>query len=67
MSRTKARFSRTEVRSMWKLLEDLGQQPVSIRFYPDGAFHILTAEHVRIARDDAPDDEPNPWDEVLRT
>ena len=52
---------------MWKLLEDLGQQPVSIRFYPDGAFHILTAEHVRIARDDAPDDEPNPWDEVLRT
>jgi len=63
MPRRKVTHSRTDVRAQWKLLVDMGAEPVSITFFPDGSFEITTAKGARI---EAAEPEYNEWDEVLK-
>ena len=65
MPRKKLTHSRADVKAQWKLLEDLGQEPVSVKYHPDGTFRIMTSKHALITNGSKAEITPNEWDVVL--
>ena len=45
MAKKPITHSRADVRAMWKLLRDIGADPVSVKYHPDGTFRIMTRKH----------------------
>lgn len=65
MPRRKITHNRTDVRAMWELMEKMGQEPVSVKYHPDGTFRIMTRKHAEITGPHLSTSVGNPWDEVL--
>ena len=66
MSKRPIRHSRADVRAQWKLLEEIGAEPVSVKYHADGTFRIMTKKHAEITKPPpSPEVTENEWDEVL--
>lgn len=65
MPKKAATHSRADVRAMWKLMKDMGEEPVSVKYHPDGTFRIMTKKHAEIREKALGTLEANSWDEVL--
>lgn len=65
MPRPKLTYSRADVRALWEMMEKMGQEPVSVKFHPDGTFRIMTRKHVETKYGPAAKITSNPWDQVF--
>lgn len=65
MPRKKLTHNRADVLAQWKLLQSIGEEPVSVKYHPDGTFRIMTRKHAEIREKTLGSTEANSWDEVL--
>lgn len=66
MPRKRITHNRADIRAQWQLMEEMGLEPVSVKFHPDGTFRIMTAKHAAINKPVQTGElASNPWDEVF--
>lgn len=66
MARKKITHDRSDVRAQWKLLKDLGEEPVAVKYHPDGTFRIMLARYAEITRpQQAGASSASYWDKVM--
>ena len=66
MPRRKITFNKADVRAMWKLMKDMGEEPSAVRIFMDGSVRLLAINANNILEDG----EVKPsgstfWDKVL--
>lgn len=66
MPRKKITCNRADVKAQWQVLVDIGAEPVSVKYHPDGTFRIMTKKHAEITGKAVNDNTQNEWDEVLK-
>lgn len=66
MPRRKITFNKTDVRAMWKLMKDMGEEPAAVRVFVDGSVRLLAIDAAKLVEGgEVKPSGPSFWDKVL--